>query len=100
MYDVRSQSLRLKAGKRKSNGFSDFAAVGPQISMGFAETAAKDLMLSYTDALVELKHAKSKAAAPAIGLSLSEVSENGQGVLVLGTDCATKWRLLPRVESM
>jgi hypothetical protein len=27
-------------------------------------------------------------------VSLSEVSENGQVVLVLGTDCATKWRLV------
>ncbi|CAB9517973.1 expressed unknown protein [Seminavis robusta] len=96
LYDVRSQLLRLKAGKRKSNGFSDLA-VGPQTSMSFAETSAKDLMLSYTDALVELKRAKSDLKPGPLLLrlvSLSEVSENGQGVVVLGTDCATKWRLL------
>jgi hypothetical protein len=96
LYDVRSQSLRLKAGKWKSNGFSDLA-VGPRISMGFAETKAKDLVLSYTDALVELKQAKSNLKPGQLLLqlvSLSEVSETGQGVLVLGTDCATKWRLL------
>ncbi|CAB9516452.1 expressed unknown protein [Seminavis robusta] len=96
LYDARSQSLRLQAGKRKSNGFSDLA-VGPRISMDFAETTAKDIMLSYTDALVELKRAKSNLKLGQLLLqlvSLSEVSENRQGVLVLGTDCATKWRLL------
>ena len=54
-------------------------------------------MLSYMDALVELKPAKSDLKLGQLLLqlvSLSEVSENGQGVLVLGTDCATKWRLL------
>ena len=96
LYDARSQSLRLRAGKRKSNGFSDLA-VGPRISMDFAETTAKDLMLSYTDALVELKRAKSNLQPGQLLLqlvSLAEVSGNGQGVVVLGTDCATKWRLL------
>jgi hypothetical protein len=96
LYDVRSQLLSLKAGKRKSNGFSDLA-VGSQMSMSFAETTANDLMLSYTDALVELKRAKSSLKPGQLLLqlvSLSQVSENGQGVLVLATDCATKWRLL------
>ena len=96
LYDARSQSLRLQAGKRKSNGFSDLA-VGPCESMDYAETTAKDLLLSYTIALVELKRAKSNLKPGQLLLqlvSLAEVSGNGQGVVVLGTDCATKWRLL------
>ena len=96
LYDARSQLLRLQAGKRKSNGFSDLA-VGPRVSMDYAESTAQDLMLSYTVALVELKRAKSNQRSGQLLLqlvSLAEVSGNGQGVVVLGTDCATKWRLL------
>ena len=65
--------------------------------MDYAETTAKDLLLSYSIALVELKRAKSNLKPGQLLLqlvSLAEVSGNGQGVVVLGTDCATKWRLL------
>ena len=83
MYDVRSQSPRLKAGKRQSDGFADLA-VGPKKWMSFADTSAKDLMISYTDAPVELKRAKTNLKLGQLLLqldSLSEVSENRQGVL-------------------
>jgi hypothetical protein len=58
LFDVRSIPLpELKAGKRKSNGFSDLA-LGLQESMAYASVSSEDLMLSYTAALVVLKTQK------------------------------------------
>mmetsp|Transcript_8052 Transcript_8052/g.12608 ORF Transcript_8052/g.12608 Transcript_8052/m.12608 type:complete len:402 (-) Transcript_8052:1315-2520(-) len=97
IYDVRNRSLpELQAGKRKSNGYSDMA-VGPIDSMAYAVTNAKDLVLSYAVALVELKTSRRDLKQGQLLLqlvSLALVSGTGQGVVVLGTDCDTKWRLL------
>jgi hypothetical protein len=97
LFDVRSQPLpELKAGKRKSNGFSDLA-LGLQQSMAYASVSSKDLMLSYTAALVELKTQKVNLKQGQLLLqliSLSQIAGIGQGVVVLGTDCVDKWRLL------
>lgn len=97
IYDVRNRSLpELKAGKQKSNGHSDMA-VGPIDSMEYAGTDAKDLLLNYAVGLVELKTSKRDLKQGQLLLqlvSLALVSGKGQGAVVLGTDCATKWRLL------
>ena len=97
MYDVRGRALpELNAGKRKSNGFSDIA-VGPSEAMNFAVARARDLVLSYAVALVELKTGKADLKPGQLLLqlvSLSLISGKGQGVVVMGTDCATKWHLL------
>ena len=94
-YDVRRCPLpQLKAGKRESNRYSDLA-LGPEESMKYAVTSAKDLVLAYTDALVELKVARRdlKPAQLLLQLvSLSLISGSCQGVVVLGTDCVDKWR--------
>ena len=97
IYDVRNSSLpELQAGKLKSKGYSDMA-VGPIDSMAYAVKYAKDLVLSYAVALVELKTSRRDLKQGQLLLqlvSLAMVSGTGQGVVVLGTDCATKWRLL------
>jgi hypothetical protein len=97
LFDVRSQPLpELKAGKRKSNGFSDLA-LGLQESMDYALENFPDLMLSYAAALVELKTQKARLKQGQLLLqliSLSQISGNGQGVVVFGTDCVDKWLLL------
>ena len=97
LFDIRSRSLpELKAGKRKSNGFSDLA-LGLQESMAYSSVHAKELMLSYTNALVELKTKKADLKPGQLMLqlvSLSLIAGNGQGVVVLGTDCMDKWQLL------
>ena len=96
-YDVRSCPLpQLKAGKRKSNGYPE-PALGPEKSMKYALTHAKDLVLAYTDALVELKVARRDLKPGQLLLqlvSLSLISGRGQGVVMLGTDCVDKWRML------
>jgi len=97
IYDIRSRKLpELQVGKRKSNGFSDMA-LGPKESMDYATSFAKDLVLSYSVALVELKTGRADLKQGQLLLqllALSEISEKRQGAVVLGTDCATKWRLL------
>jgi hypothetical protein len=65
--------------------------------MKYALSKAKDLVLSYSVALVELKSGQSDLKQGQLLLqlvSLALISRIGQGVAVLGTDCATKWRLL------
>lgn len=96
LFDVRGRLLWLRAGKRHSDGFSDLA-LGPKVSMQYAETTAKDLMLPYAAALIELKTAKAELKPGQLVLQLlsfSKFSNLGQGVVVLGTDCVDKWRLL------
>jgi hypothetical protein len=97
LFDVRSLPLpELEAGKRKSHGFSDLA-LGLQPSMAYASVCCEDLMLSYTAALVELKTQKMELNQRQLLLqliSLSQIAGNGQGVVVLGTDCVDKWLLL------
>jgi len=97
IYDIRGRKLpELQGGKRKSNGFSDMA-VGPKTSMDYAATFAKDLVLSYAVAFVELKTARADLKQGQLLLqliALSMISNMGQGAVVLGTDCTTKWRLL------
>lgn len=97
LYDVRNRSLlELKAGKRKTNGFADLG-LGSEESMKYAVTHARDLVLSYTDALVELKTEKEDLKLGQLLLqlvSLAFISGRGQGVVVLGTDCVNKWQLL------
>jgi hypothetical protein len=65
--------------------------------MKYALSKAKDLVLSYSVALVELKSGQSDLKQGQLLLqlvSLALISRIGQGVAVLGTDCATKWCLL------
>ena len=97
LYDVQSCSLpELREGKQKSNGYSDLA-LGPKESMEYAVTHAKDLVLCYAEALEELKVAKREFKPGQMLLqlvSLTLISRRGQGVVVLGTDCVDKWRLL------
>jgi hypothetical protein len=97
LFDARNLALpELTVGKQKSNGFSDLA-LSPTVSMTHALTNAKDHALAYTVALVELKtgQAEQKLGQLLLQLvSLSMVSGTNQGVVVLGTDCATKWLLL------
>jgi len=96
-FDVRNRALsELKGGKYKSNGFSDLA-LGHASSIEHAMQHNKDLVLCYADALVELKTDKSELKQGQLLLQLvsgSVLSNKKKGVVVLGTDCATKWRLL------
>jgi len=81
-------------GKRKSNGFSDLALCD-RASMSNPQN--KDLVFSYTVALVELKTGKADLKQWQLLLqlvSLSQLANNRKGVVVLGTDCAQKWRLV------
>jgi hypothetical protein len=58
---------------------------------------AKDLVLSYTVTLVELKSEKSHLKHGQLLLqlvSLTPISRIGQVLAGLGTDCTNKWRLL------
>ena len=97
IYDIRGCKLpEPQGGKRKSNGFSDMA-VGPKTSMDYAAAFAEDLVLSYAVAVVELKTGRAALKQGQLLLqliALSMISNMGQGAVVLGTDCATKWRLL------
>lgn len=96
-FDVRNRALpQLKGGKYKSNGFSDLA-LGDATSIAHAMVNNKDLVLAYADALVELKRGSSDLKQGQLLLQLASaslMSNKKKGVVVLGTDCATKWRLL------
>lgn len=76
----------VQAGKHKSHGFSDLA-LADRVSMGLPQK--KDLMFAYTYALVELKTGKA-------GLKQGQQHSRRfpTGVVVLGTNCAEKWRLV------
>lgn len=97
LFDARGLPLpQVEIGKRKSNGFSDLA-LGPTGAMELSLSTARDLVLFHVVALVELKteNAEMKQGQLLLQLlSLSAVSTTRQGVVVLGTDCAKKWRLL------
>ena len=65
--------------------------------MNYAVAQAKDLVFFYVVALVELKTGKADLKSGQLLLqlvSLSMISEKGQGVVIMGTDCVTKWLLV------
>ena len=95
IFDVRGLALpEVHEGKRKSNGFSDLA-IGDSESLWLPDT--RDLTFSLSAALIELETGKAALKQGQLLLQLvsfSTISNAQKGVVVLGTDCATKWRLV------
>lgn len=95
IFDVRGVDLpEVYEEKRKSNGFSDLA-IGDLESLSLPDT--RDLTLGLSTALIELETAKAALKQGQLLLQLvsfSTISNARQGVVVLGTDCAAKWRLV------
>ena len=95
IFDVRGLALpEVHEGKRKSNGFSDLA-IGDAESLLLPDT--RDLTFGLSQALIELKTGKAALKQGQLLLQLvsfSMISNAQKGVVVLGTDCATKWRLV------
>jgi hypothetical protein len=95
IFDVRGLALpEVHEGKRKSNGFSDLA-IGDLESLLLPDT--RDLTFGLSVALIELTTGKAALKQGQLLLQLvsfSTISNAQKGVVVLGTDCATKWRLV------
>ena len=95
IFDVRGLALpEVHEGKRKSNGFSDLA-IGDLESLLLPDT--RDLTFGLSAALIELKTGKAALKQGQLLLQLvsfSMISNAQKGVVILGTDCATKWRLV------
>mmetsp|Transcript_8088 Transcript_8088/g.13873 ORF Transcript_8088/g.13873 Transcript_8088/m.13873 type:complete len:365 (-) Transcript_8088:99-1193(-) len=95
IFDVRSLALpEVHGEKQKSNGYSDLA-IGDLATLSLPNT--RDFAFGLSVALIELKTAKAPLKNGQLLLQLisfSSISNAEQGVVVLGTDCATKWRLV------
>lgn len=95
IFDVRGLALpEVHEGKRKSNGFSHLA-IGDLESLSLPDT--RDLTFGLSAALIELKTGQAALNQGQLLrqlVSFSLISNAQKGVVVLGTDCATKWRLV------
>ena len=95
LFDVRTRTLPiLECNRYRSSGSSDLA-IGDLESM--SERANKDLCFHFAVALIELKTAKAELKQNQLLLQLCSLAQSSNvrtGVVVLGTDCCEKWRLV------